>query len=298
MDIPWSSIRCRLVPDMQCEGKLDTQCPLPGLSEVPHRRAVETVRDHLRGLILDGMIAPGERLSQMALVRTLGAGRTPIREALRMLQNEGLVVGDNNRSMRVAPLDPEELDALYATRIALECLATRLTMVTLDHSGQDGLRARGEQLATAAAEGDIDRWEVAHRYFHDSFVNGCGASMHEIIRRHFDRSERYRRSFARTQPDAWLKSSYEHDSIVEAILVRDASGAASSLARHLAKTAFSLIAQFCPEYDPQATREALRREISYRTSQTGKPYLRLPRYAADNKKDPRILSAVCSDAEG
>jgi DNA-binding GntR family transcriptional regulator len=94
----------------------------------PFGYSVPAVYEQLRALILAGKIAPGKATSQSELCSLTGASRTPVREALRMLQNEGLVVLVANRRMRIADISVEELEGLQTMRIALEGLAIRYTV--------------------------------------------------------------------------------------------------------------------------------------------------------------------------
>ncbi len=71
----------------------------------------------LRKLILDGSYPPGTLLSQVEVAEALGVSRTPLREALRMLQEEGLIEAERNQRARIPSFDPQVLDALYASRI-------------------------------------------------------------------------------------------------------------------------------------------------------------------------------------
>jgi DNA-binding GntR family transcriptional regulator len=105
---------------------------MPRAAEVPDirkvdlpeaRQAIPHVHAYLRECILDGTLTPGTKLSQVSLARQLGISRTPLREVLRMLQEEGLVEIEPNQRTRVAGLDPQELDDVYASRILFETLA-------------------------------------------------------------------------------------------------------------------------------------------------------------------------------
>ena len=92
----------------------------------PRRTSIE-VHAHLRELIISGVLPPGTELKQAELARVFAVSRTPLREAFRMLQEEGLIAGEPNQRSRVLGFDPEELELLYAGRVALECLGVRLT---------------------------------------------------------------------------------------------------------------------------------------------------------------------------
>ena len=94
--------------------------------------AVTLAHTRLRRLIVRGAIAPGSELSQVELARRLGVSTTPLREALRRLEAEGLVDSRRNRRPRVRAFDVEELDSIYAARVLLEWLAVRLTVPLMD----------------------------------------------------------------------------------------------------------------------------------------------------------------------
>ena len=93
--------------------------------------AATQVHAHLRQMILDGTVPPGTVLSQVQLAQVIGVSRTPLREALRMLQEEGLVLAEYNHRVRVADIDIGELEYFYASRIMLESLAISLTVPLL-----------------------------------------------------------------------------------------------------------------------------------------------------------------------
>src|SRR5438034_4316596 len=93
--------------------------------------STEVVHDRLRRAILRGEFDPRVPISQVQLAARLGVSRTPLREALRMLQREGLIDSEPNRRVRVAELSVVDLEQLYAARIVIEALATRIAVPTL-----------------------------------------------------------------------------------------------------------------------------------------------------------------------
>src|SRR5438477_323578 len=90
--------------------------------------STEVVHDRLRESILKGEFDPRVPISQVQLAARLGVSRTPLREALRMLQREGLIDSEPNRRVRVAELSLADLEQPYASRVLLEALAVRLTV--------------------------------------------------------------------------------------------------------------------------------------------------------------------------
>src|SRR6202140_2160384 len=130
------------------------------------RQAIPHVQAYLREWILDGPLTPGTKLSQVTLAEQLGISRTPLREVLRMLQEEGLVEIEPNQRTRIAGLDPQELDDIYAARILMETLALSMT------TGHFGPKAPAEAkrmltaMRRAAKAGDFDAWFAAHTEYH------------------------------------------------------------------------------------------------------------------------------------
>lgn len=99
------------------------------------------VRNHLRNQIFDGTLQPGARIVESRLARELGISQTPVREALRELEQMGLVVSYPNRGSSVRKIEPQDADEMYTLRAHLEVMAVHLAiprasdddLATLDH---------------------------------------------------------------------------------------------------------------------------------------------------------------------
>jgi DNA-binding GntR family transcriptional regulator len=218
----------------------------------------------LRELLLNGEIPPGTVISQVKLARELGVSTTPLREAMRLLQAEGLLIAEHNRRSRVAPLDPKDIDAVYASRILIEALAIRLAVPRMSSDDVDALRRDLAAMRTAGDERDLAAWEPVHRMFHRRLVAGNEA-MERIIDPVVDRSERYRRSsLFRSPARTWEIGNDEHEAIVTAVEERDPEAASVLLARHLARSALTVLAKIAPDEDPVSIRAAL--EVVQRAS--------------------------------
>src|SRR5213596_3382734 len=86
----------------------------------PARQGLDYVHRTIRDAILDGKLEPGTTMSQVTLADELGVSRTPLREALRMLQNEGLIESEPNRRVRVSEVSIADIEELYTIRVPLE----------------------------------------------------------------------------------------------------------------------------------------------------------------------------------
>lgn len=212
----------------------------------------------LREILLNGEIDPGTVISQVKLARELGVSTTPLREAMRMLQSDGLLVAEHNRRSRVAPLNPGDIDAVYAGRILVEALAIRLTVPGLTTEELAALRADLDAMSEAASARDIRAWEPVHRDFHRRLISGRDAAVARIIEPAVDRSERYRRTSLFGAPArTWEVGNDEHEAIVEACEANDPELASLLLARHFARSALTVLAKIAPDVDPVAVRAAL-----------------------------------------
>src|SRR4051794_41254409 len=128
---------------------------------------VALVHDRLRDAILRGELPAGQTTSQVTLARDLDVGRTPLREALRMLQREGLVVSEPNRRVRIAELSSADAEELYVMRIALEAVAIRVTVPTLASPDFAQLAGDMAQMDPYMRADDRPGPRPPHRALHD-----------------------------------------------------------------------------------------------------------------------------------
>jgi DNA-binding GntR family transcriptional regulator len=222
------------------------------------RQAIPHVHAYLRECILNGILPPGTKLSQVSLAAQLGISRTPLREVLRMLQEEGLVEIEPNQRTRVAGLDPQELDDVYASRILLETLALSMTI------GHFGTKARSEAkrmltaMRRAAKTGDFDAWFAAHTEYHRVCTAAAGETMQRQLRAFADRTTRYIRIYQLSEPNSWQTAGeVEHASILEALIADDEQGALTEMAHHLERTALRVLTDCAPDFAPVAVPHAV-----------------------------------------
>jgi DNA-binding GntR family transcriptional regulator len=208
---------------------------------------VAMVHERLRDAILRGQIEAGATTSQAALAEQLGAGRTPLREALRMLQREGLVISEPNRRVRIADLSSDDAEELYIMRIALECVAIRITVPTLTSDDFAALEGYMAQMDHYMKNDDLRGMRTPHLAFHNLLVAGAGPRVSEEIAQLFDHAERYRLRWG--MKSVWAERAAEHRSIVEAAAAYDSDLAALRLAEHYARTAALVFAGIDPDHD-------------------------------------------------
>lgn len=211
--------------------------------------SVAAAHARLRRLIIGGGLAPGSELSQVELARRVGVSTTPLREALRRLEAEGLVDSRHNRRPRVRPLDVEELDSIYAARILLEGLALRLTVPAMADEQLARLHETVVEMACAKSRrgSATARYEDAHVAFHQELVAGAAPPLKVQIDNLMARGDRYIRFGIRGDPpDVLAIVDEEHRSIEAACGRHDALGAAALLGAHLAHSAHTIASYIGP----------------------------------------------------
>jgi DNA-binding GntR family transcriptional regulator len=234
---------------------------VPGLRKLDlptARQAIPALHAYLRECVLDGTLTPGTKLSQVALADQLGVSRTPLREVLRMLQEEGLVEIEPNQRTRVAGLDPQELDDVYASRILLETLALSMTLDGFTPKHQREAKSLLASMRKAARTADFPLWFSSHAHFHRLITAGAGASLRRQLAAFADRTIRYIRIYQLSEPAGWQSAGdVEHAAILEALAAHDDAAALSGLAHHLARTAERVLTDCAPSYKINAVPHAL-----------------------------------------
>jgi DNA-binding GntR family transcriptional regulator len=202
-----------------------------------HGGASIRIADALRTAILDGSYRPGERIRQEDVAARSGAIPMPVREALRVLQAEGLVTLVANSGAWVAKLTLAECAELYQIRERLEPLLLRVSLPSL---GGDAV-ARMTELAEAmeAADGDVAAFLRADRAFHWASYAAAGpGETREIIARMWNSTQHYRREFTRLAAGrAGLGATHlEHRLLIDCIRRADPEDAERVLVMHIRRT--------------------------------------------------------------
>jgi DNA-binding GntR family transcriptional regulator len=222
------------------------------------RQAVGRLHHYLRECILDGRLPPETTLSQAALAKQLGVSRTPLREVLRMLQEEGLIKSEPNQRMRVAGFDAVELDMTYGSRIVLECLAVAMTIDEFSEQQRRQAKAALITMRKTSKKRDVGSWFRAHTEFHALLNSSAHEPLRTELRSMAERSARYIRVGQEQDPAGWQQAGdLEHEAILDAFVRRESEAAVSLTAHHLERTAIRVLADCAPEYVPKAVPLAL-----------------------------------------
>lgn len=232
------------------------QTPASATTKLRDGQNVGDVHKALRTAILHGELEPGSSVSQAHLAQAFGAGRTPIREALRMLQREGLVIAAPNRQMQIAPLSAEDFEQVSVARLALETVAVRITVPRLISSDVAALEGYLAQMEHYQKVGDQRGLGKPHRAFHHTLIAAAGNRVSAEIAELTDHVERYWLRFSATENFAERRA--EHRAILDAAASGNADRAAERLAEHYARTFPLVFDALGPDYDLSRLRTTLR----------------------------------------
>lgn len=199
---------------------------------LPNALSVPEVRARLRDAVLKGVLRQGSVHSQDAVMELLSVRRTPFREAVRMVQAEGLVQVLPNGRLKVPDLSVQNFSEIEIARIALESAAVRIAVPRLDLDDIARLEGVMAQMSHYVATEDFDRLELPHIEFHLGLVAPAGPLFRSAITDLLDQSRRYRWAFVTGQPEFWQVRIAEYRSILDAAKAGEVERVATELAHH------------------------------------------------------------------
>jgi len=206
----------------------DQAWALAHLAPVVQRRTSDEVADRLRDVILSGACPPGEHLRELHLAETLGVPRGPVREALLLLESEGLVERRLHRGAVVRAIAPETLEEVFTLRLALERVAAEFAARRRTDEDVEGLRRHLAGLrADADARPDVRR-DIA---FHDEIVR---IARHERLQVAWRGLHSQLRLLIRQVGSYSPEGRYaDHERIVDAIAAGDPERAVAEIEQHI-----------------------------------------------------------------
>jgi DNA-binding GntR family transcriptional regulator len=211
----------------------------------PHTRIRQTatltksVYEQLKTALLNGQLRPGEKLGAELLRKRFNTGSSPVREALNRLLSEGLVVLEEQKGFRVAPVSRKELSELVMARCWIDGIAVTESIRRFDRRWEDNLVLAIHRLSRVSRSDkkaeSPDNWETCHKVYHLALVGGCNNDwIMRISEQLLDAAERYRLLAADQTPER--NELEEHRAIVEACFDRDAGRAVELLKQHYGRT--------------------------------------------------------------
>lgn len=193
----------------------------------------EEAADRLRDMIVGGELSPGERFTEQSLCDRMGLSRTPLREAIKTLTSEGLIILQPNRGASVASLSLKDIEDTFRVIGVMEALAGELACANLCDDDVAEIRVLHYQMALHRARGErLDYFKLNQR-IHERIVELSGnAVLMETHKRLGGRIRRHRFA-ANLAPERWDQAIREHEEMLQALDQRDGRKLAEVLRRHL-----------------------------------------------------------------
>ncbi len=199
----------------------------------PRTTYVDDVILAIRAAVLKGDFTPGRRLSEPELARQLGVSRTPVREALRSLEREGLVQRTPGRGIAVVKITPEDVDEIYTIKSVLEGVAVRLACQRASDKEIERLYRFTDDMQALAEKDDIGAYAAVSREFHAALIRAARSRRLSEVYRIVDAPIQRLRVFALAQPGRPRASVREHRAILDAIARRDPEAAETLIRAHV-----------------------------------------------------------------
>ncbi|MBV8156480.1 MAG: phosphonate utilization associated transcriptional regulator [Dyella sp.] len=192
------------------------------------------VQEEIERLIMTGELPVGSRINESELAQRFNTSRGPIREALRALEEAGLVRTEKNRGMFVREISFEEADEIYELREALEEIIGRRVARAITVDGIERLKAMIEAMREAAQAQELEQYAQLNLQFHDILLDTAGSTkLTETYQRLIKELSLFRLR-ALAGGGGLRVSADEHREIVDAIASRDPEYAGQALRRHVA----------------------------------------------------------------
>jgi DNA-binding GntR family transcriptional regulator len=213
---------------------------------------VDNVTVRLRRALLSGEIKPGERIKVAELEKSFGVSHIPIREAVRRLETEGLIVAHPQRAAVAAGVDLEDLGGLYDLRRIIEGEVMRRSVDSMTDEQVTAVREALENLEAVAEDHESPRFWELHRDFHWALLEpGATAWIERTLDQIWLASQRYVRLFISETIDDAMS---DHRELFACCESRDGARAEAIIRRHLDRTELAVRQGFAPIDDPNGKR--------------------------------------------
>lgn len=193
----------------------------------------DVVFNNIRQAILRGELKPGERLMEIALANQLGVSRTPVREAIRMLELEGLVIMVPRKGAQVAQITEQDLNDVLEVRLGLEELAVRIACERMTQEELDALLGAVKEFESVIEANNLSVLAEADVKVHEIIYNGThNQRLVQIINNIREQMYRYRVEYLKDE-ECRENLCEEHYELWSALSRRDCKGAVDAISIHI-----------------------------------------------------------------
>ncbi|QJP17112.1 GntR family transcriptional regulator [Starkeya sp. ORNL1] len=206
---------------------------MPDTAVIPRRSLHGELAAQLRDMLMRGELKPGDKISEQMLCSRFGVSRTPLREALKVLANEGVLILSPNRGASVARISPSEVDELFPIMGALEMLAGEAACARATPEDVARLEAMHALMVDAYRRTDSATYLKLNRQIHEAFfeiaANNSLTQMYQtlMVRIHAVRF------IAQKSSERWREAVEDHEQMMVALRARDTARLGAILKEHL-----------------------------------------------------------------
>ena len=211
----------------------ELKTPGAQISFLLSKSLTQLVQRELERQILSGELGAGERLNEVALAQRLDVSRGPVREALRSLEEAGLVSFEKNRGATVRVISPESAVEIYELRATLEALACRRLAVRVTPAELDELRPWVDQMDAAVEAADVGAFNRLNIAFHDRLVELSGSGELAVMYRRLVGNLTLFRLRTLAAEGSLRESNAEHRRILDCLAAGHAEGAGKLMQEHI-----------------------------------------------------------------
>ncbi len=190
-----------------------------------HKSLVSSIAESIEEQILSGSLKPGERLREQQLCEEFDVSRSPVREALIILENQGFIVKEARKGVRVAIATHKKVVDAYTIRANLESLATYLAVKRNKSGLIENLKILNNKLKQACTAGRVKEYYRINLQFHETLINQCGnEQLIYMLQLFIKQTARYRKEIL-SAPGKMEESLKNHKKLIDCLEEGDAEAA-------------------------------------------------------------------------
>lgn len=211
----------------------DESAPREDIAKIPRNYLHEGVVQTLRALIETGELKPRQRLNEVELAQRFGISRTPLREAIKILATDGLLVLLPNRGAHVASISEKELEELLEVIAGLDATAGRLACDKITAAEVEVIVSLHEKMEATYAARDLDAYLEINRKIHEAIMAAArNTRLSSVYANVAGRVQRTRYAATKT-PEQWLAAMVDHRHMIPLLQKRDGEALGNLLRAHV-----------------------------------------------------------------
>jgi DNA-binding GntR family transcriptional regulator len=205
----------------------------PSVPKLERQHLHDTVVEHLRNLIVEGVLPPGTKLNERELCETMGISRTPLREAFKVLAVEGLIEISPNRGASVYKMSETEIWETFELMGGLEAVAGELACERITAVEVAEIKALHYAMLACKAHNDLPGYYSRNQAIHNKINEAARNSVLHQTYLSMNRRLQALRFKSNSKPEKWDSAAQDHDEMVKALEARDGKRLSAILRQHL-----------------------------------------------------------------